>query len=291
MVDTPDGIECGTCGYRSPSTAKWCFQCHTSFEQSAPVTPPVTFQPEPGYAQPHQFAPQPYPPVQPGPPPVGAFPPVKPDAPGATGALVFGIISVVAWIACGFPGLVGLGGVILGISARNKIKESRGSLGGEGKAAAGIALGSIGIVLGLLVGILFISAAIRGREAASPESISRDQKASSYPFTVRDGNFQFQVIEIDCSASRCDASMNVTKIAGSNAEETLYASNQKLIDTNGVRSEGYMTGGGDRSIASGVETPVIISFTISSGAQPRSIELHDSMFSDGVTVLLPEAGT
>lgn len=211
----------------------------------------------------------------------------KADAPGATPALIFGIVSAVAWIACGLPGLLGIVGIVMGISAHKKIRESHGQLGGEGKATVGIALGSIGIIIALIYMVFILPTALRNRDVASPDSISRDQKASSYPFTVRDGAFQFEVIGIDCSASRCDASMNVSKISGSSPESSFFASNQKLIDTNGVKTDGYSTEGGERSIAAGATTPIVVTFMISTGAEPRSIELHDSMFSDGVVVRLP----
>lgn len=275
---------CAACGAQNLTTAKWCFQCHSAF---APTQQPLAAQqsqapqvvPPPAYSQP-AFQ-QPPPQFQPPPVPTGPQ-----EAPGATPALIFGIISCVAWIACGVPGLIGIAGVIFGISARKKISESHGVLAGEGKATTGIALGIVGIVIALIY-VGFMYPRLTDRDA-SPTNISSDQAAKSYPFTVRDGAFQFEIESVECSVSFCDASMNVTKISGTAEEDTFFASNQKLIDSNGVKSEGTITGGtGERSIAKGTITPIVVTFAVTGGATARSIELHDSMFSDGVTVRLP----
>lgn len=301
MTEASSQIQCQACGSANPATARWCFQCHTAFQTASIEQPAVPeaaqFAPQPVMPPPQVGPPSSLPPGVPHPGPPGPSPypgapalvpgAAKPDAPGATPALIFGIVSAIAWIACGLPGLLGIVGVILGISAHKKIRESHGQLGGEGKATVGIALGSIGIIIALIYMVFILPTALRDRDVASPDSISRDQKASSYPFTVRDGAFQFEVTGIDCSASRCDASMNISKISGSSSESSFFASNQKLIDTNGVKTDGYSTEGGERSIAAGTTTPIVVTFMISTGAEPRSIELHDSMFSDGVVVRLP----
>ena len=75
----------------------------------------------------------------------------------ATGALVCGIISMVLSAFCVFPGII-LGPVAIGLacSARSKISRSRGSLTGDGMAIAGLILG----ILGTLAGILYTATMI-----------------------------------------------------------------------------------------------------------------------------------
>jgi len=49
-----------------------------------------------------------------------------------------------------FPFIGSIVAVITGNMAKNEIRDSRGALGGEGLAKAGVILGWIGIVLGIL---------------------------------------------------------------------------------------------------------------------------------------------
>ena len=114
--------------------------------------PPVSRLPPPPFSQPGGYR---YPP-----------PFVRQDAQGATAAMVLGIVSLVALpliCCCGFGELLaipaGLAAVVLGFSARTKIAASRGALGGDGKALAGIVIGAtasgIGLVLFLVYSLAF----------------------------------------------------------------------------------------------------------------------------------------
>lgn len=103
---------------------------------------------------------QPTPPQGPTPPGYGTPYPGYPgyaDTPRnsakAVAALVIGIISPVLGLCCALVGLVGIAAIFLGRSARQEIAASGGSLTGEGMAKAGIILGIVGSVLGVLVTI------------------------------------------------------------------------------------------------------------------------------------------
>ena len=67
-------------------------------------------------------------------------------------AIVSLIAGVLAWL--GVFGLGGLAAVITGHIARNEIKNSAGSLSGDGLATAGLVLGYLNLALAL-VGICF----------------------------------------------------------------------------------------------------------------------------------------
>jgi hypothetical protein len=66
-------------------------------------------------------------------------------APGATGAMVWGIIGIFC-----FGVILGIIALVLGIGAKNKIKQFPDRYIGEGQATAGIVLGIIDIVLGVI---------------------------------------------------------------------------------------------------------------------------------------------
>ena len=72
-----------------------------------------------------------------------------PDAPGATVALVLGIIGL--FLAGMILGIIAL---VMGIKAKKAITENPGMYGGSGKATAGIVLGIIAIV-GWGIGLIF----------------------------------------------------------------------------------------------------------------------------------------
>jgi hypothetical protein len=100
-----------------------------------------------------------YPPPPPGgyPPPPGQYPP--PPGPGyppsqpATGTNTFAIVSLVAsllgWVCVGIGSILG---VVFGFLALNQIKQTGQS--GRGLAIAGIAIGIISIVGGIIYWII-----------------------------------------------------------------------------------------------------------------------------------------
>ena len=69
-------------------------------------------------------------------------------------ALVIGIVSPVLGLCCALLGLVGIAAIFLGRSAQQEIAASGGGLTGEGMAKAGIILGIVGSVVGLLMTVV-----------------------------------------------------------------------------------------------------------------------------------------
>lgn len=103
--------------------------------------------------------PQPF--YQPGGYP-SAPPYVRQDAQGATAAMVLGIVSIAALpliCCCGIGELLalpaGIIAVILGFNARSKVAASRGTLGGDGKALAGIVMGATAAAIGLVLFVVY----------------------------------------------------------------------------------------------------------------------------------------
>src|ERR1700687_592850 len=120
-----------------------------------PPPPPPAMQP-PG--PPPPFQPQPYPMV-PGGMPI--------EAPGATASMILGIVAVVLapiGCFCGFLEIValplGIVAVVLAFRARGRIAQSQGTLGGSGKALAGLITGFVAIGLALIAGVLILIFAV-----------------------------------------------------------------------------------------------------------------------------------
>jgi hypothetical protein len=123
--------------------------------------PPASGQPSYGYPPPGgqsgpQTGPQPGPP--PGYPPYAGFAPPRPDHPQSNLALILGIVGLVFGFTCGVGFLASPFAWALGRNAVKDVQASRGQLGGEGSARAGMIMGIIGtvvLVLGVLLLILF----------------------------------------------------------------------------------------------------------------------------------------
>jgi hypothetical protein len=108
--------------------------------------------------------------MQPPPPPPGMPQPypmvpggMPIEASGATPSMILGIIAVVLapiGCFCGFLEIValplGIVAVVLGFRARSKVAQSQGTLGGSGKALAGLITGFVAIGLSLIVGVLIL---------------------------------------------------------------------------------------------------------------------------------------
>jgi hypothetical protein len=116
-----------------------------------------------------------YPPAQPplqpsGPQPYGYGPPyVLPEAPGATPAMVLGIISLVVLpvaCCCGVGGLfsiaLGILAIVFGVSARSRIAAAGGALGGGSKATAGIITGGIATGIAAILFVLVLVIGLSG---------------------------------------------------------------------------------------------------------------------------------
>ena len=85
-----------------------------------------------------------------GPPHAGYLPaPPGLEAPRAPthGSAIGALIMAIVWL-CGLGSILA---VFLGLKARREIKESRGALGGDGLAMAGIVVGGGGVALSVLV--------------------------------------------------------------------------------------------------------------------------------------------
>jgi hypothetical protein len=121
---------------------------------------PPNYPPPPGdsgYPPPGQgYSPPPgagYPPPQGYPPPGQGYPPppgaAYPQAVGTNGMAIASLVcSLLGWL-CGIGPILG---IIFGVLALNKIKET--GQGGRGLAIAGIAIGAVLIVFGVIGGIL-----------------------------------------------------------------------------------------------------------------------------------------
>ena len=98
-----------------------------------------------------------YPPPPPGnypPPPPGAFPPPGggfPPPSGKTNTLAtISLVAACVGLCCGIGSIVG---IVLGIMARNQIKQT--GEGGDGLALAGIIVGAVTLVLNIIGGIVY----------------------------------------------------------------------------------------------------------------------------------------
>ena len=103
--------------------------------------------------------------VNPYQPSYGAYSPygaVPTNHPQATLAMVLGIISIVLASSCGIGGFLGIAGIVQGRKVRNEIDARPGTYTGRGMASAAIITGTIGIVLGSLIILIFVLAGISG---------------------------------------------------------------------------------------------------------------------------------
>jgi type IV secretory pathway VirB2 component (pilin) len=73
-----------------------------------------------------------------------------------------GIGSLVLTFCCVVPGLAGAVAVVLGIRARNEVRQSGGQQSGDGMALAGIITGAIAFVLALLFLVVIVIALATG---------------------------------------------------------------------------------------------------------------------------------
>ncbi len=94
------------------------------------------------------------------PPPT--YPPPASQAPRVTdgraaSSMIFSILGLVFGIPLGLPGMIGgAAGYFLGKSARTRIAESNGALGGEGAANVGRIVGIIAFSVGSVVTLLWL---------------------------------------------------------------------------------------------------------------------------------------
>jgi hypothetical protein len=129
----------------------------------APAVPSPPAPPPPS-----AYPPQPYqtgPPAWQGPPPGYGYPAAQPNEPLAGAALGCGLGGIVGGLFFGaiLPPLgfvvalgAGIAGVVLGRQAKARIVASRGALGGESMATAGLVTGIVAIVVAVLMAILVV---------------------------------------------------------------------------------------------------------------------------------------
>src|SRR5882762_1564804 len=108
--------------------------------------------------------------LTPPPVPPSAFAPAPRTAPAAIWSLVLAILSFFCgWLITAIPA------VICGHVARSKLRKSGGALGGKGIATAGLILGYIALVLGIMGIQLLVSMIQSDRERL--HRLSTQQKA------------------------------------------------------------------------------------------------------------------
>jgi hypothetical protein len=123
-----------------------------------PTPPP----PRPG---PPPVPPRPGPPLSP-PPPVmsnygrGQYTPTSgPNEPLSLLSMIFGIVGLPTCICCGIGGIFGAAAIILGVLGRKKVANDP-NLSGREMAVAGIVLGIIDVLLGILYWVFNIASAV-----------------------------------------------------------------------------------------------------------------------------------
>ncbi|HEU4515204.1 MAG TPA: DUF4352 domain-containing protein [Nocardioidaceae bacterium] len=171
-----------------------------------------------------------------------------------------------------------------------------------------------------VVAIAAMAAAGGGDEGAEPtvasasgtESGSDAKEASAPEATpgvndaVRDGKFEFTVKKVDCGKTQIGTSMFGTKAQGQfclvnvkvenigDEAQSMFGDNQLMFDQEGrefsadTEAAIYMDNAQTlwEEINPGNSINGVVVFDVPKNAIPSSIELHDSMFSDGVTVSL-----
>jgi hypothetical protein len=92
--------------------------------------------------------------MQPQPPATQAQPPPAAPPPNDGQAIAALVLSIAGLFVC--PIIPSIIAIVLGRSAERRIKESNGTLGGEGLARAGWIIGIVGVVTGTLFVLLFL---------------------------------------------------------------------------------------------------------------------------------------
>ncbi|MBL8778852.1 MAG: DUF4190 domain-containing protein [Acidimicrobiales bacterium] len=83
-------------------------------------------------------------------PPAGPPPSAPPNNQLAVGSIIASAIGLL----CGIGSIIG---IVLGVVAKNQIKASNGTQGGDNLATLGIVIGAVGIVLNILWRVLFFN--------------------------------------------------------------------------------------------------------------------------------------
>ena len=193
------------------------------------------------------------------------------------------------------------------------------------KSKKGIILGSVGAALALFLIIGIVNGGDEKKPTVAKPSAPSSSVSTVAPVpvvpepvgptaapagsAVRDGKFEFRVLGIERAKSVSDPTgnpymtttaqgefivitMSVTNIG--NEAQNYFGQNQKVIDANGREYEANSAAGmwmntglsimGDINPGNAIQ--VKIAFDVPPGTQATELELHDSMFSGGVSVRL-----
>jgi hypothetical protein len=246
----------------------------------------MTYPPQDPNQQPYQPHPQqpgiypppgqPYPPQQPGMYPPPGYPPAPPPKKGmSTG-------NVLLIIAASFIGLCCVGGIISVAISGGKTSNSSRTTGDKQPVAA-------------------------APSAAAPQTKAPPAKKANAKVgqPVRDGKFEFVAQKVDCGKTQvggqffnktaqgqfCLVTVSVKNI--SDKPQMFDGSDQKAAGAGGVKythdgvAETYANDNTQtflNQINPGNQVTGVLVFDIPQGAALTSVELHDSMFSSGVTV-------
>ena len=238
---------------------------------------------------------------------------------GIIGA-VSGVIPLMFWLA----GTLGLIGLILGFIARGRVKRGEATNGmaalwGIITNAVSLVLSVVGLVL--LVGVL---GTVAEDVSTTPEDPAPQQQAESAPEsapepeaappaepgigdTVNDGQFDFVVTAVEppvetlgegVLAEEAQGQFVIVRITVTNVGDearNLNSSFQYLYDAEGRRYEAssaiFTLPDYDKAFLENINpgntvTDAPLLYDVPDGFVPASLELHDSVFSSGVTVTL-----
>lgn len=145
-----------------------------------------------------------------------------------------------------------------------------------------------------------------GTESVYTKDSCSTETAPGLNDAVRDGKFEFTVKKVDCGKTKIGSSMLGTKAQGQfclvsvkvenigDEAQSMFGDNQLMFDKEGrefsadTEAAIYLDNAQTlwEEINPGNSINGVVVFDVPKNAVPESIELHDSMFSDGVTVSL-----
>lgn len=240
----------------------------------------------------------------------------------ATAGFVLGLLGLLG----SFIPVLNVGGMVLGvigaILAAVGLTRAKRTGSGKGLALSGLVLGVLALVVGIVVNVAFANAvddaaddvastsveapAQAPADDAAAAPVEEEPAAAGIGTPVRDGKFEFTVTSIEPGVAQVgDQYLNqaaqgqfvlvhVTVTNIGDQAQYFDGSSQKLLDTQGRTHSADTSAAiylGDANsflndINPGNSVEGVVVFDIPADATPASLELHDSMFSGGVTVQL-----
>jgi hypothetical protein len=154
--------------YGRPASSYGSPSAHSMYTGPGLDSQPMPYYGDPGqgygespYANPYEA--NPYQASFGGVSPYGAAPmPAATPHPQAALALTLGILGTVLGLFCIVPGLVGIGGIVVGRRVKNEIDAEPGRYTGRSQAVAGIVTGIIGVSICVLATLFIVLAIIAG---------------------------------------------------------------------------------------------------------------------------------